>query len=264
MDLINSVNKNVVDRLCKLIIDSSNNLGRPIKNLQLIVSAILYKLKTGCQWSMLIVLPYSWKSVYHHFNKWTKLKLFIKFWKTELNNYQTHSCNKYNVNLKELSVDTTKIKNVNGSDKLGTNSTDRGRRGNKISTVVDKRGITLSYNIEPANLNDITILPKTLTQVFLKKNGMTKLFADKAYRSKNETEKAALKKYNLIAPIKRNEKDYVKTSPITDKRYIVEASYSWIKNYKQLILRYDRYVDMYESFLCIALVLIMATKLRNL
>ena len=114
------------------------------------------------------------------------------------------------------------------------------------------------------NMNFFFFISFTYLVSFLNKKGLTKLFADKAYRSKNETEKAKLKGYELIAPIKKNEKGYVKTTPIKNNRYVVEASYSWIKNYKQLILRYDRHIAMYESFLCIALVLIMSTKLRNM
>ena len=43
-----------------------------------IVNAILYKLKSGCQWRLLPLghlftgKPPSWNTVYHHFRKWSK------------------------------------------------------------------------------------------------------------------------------------------------------------------------------------------------
>ena len=43
-----------------------------------VVNAILYKLKTGCQWAYLPVeslfseIVLSWQSVFHHFRKWCK------------------------------------------------------------------------------------------------------------------------------------------------------------------------------------------------
>lgn len=43
-----------------------------------IVSAILYRLKTGCQWRHLPVKQFfsnkilTWQGVYYHFNKWVK------------------------------------------------------------------------------------------------------------------------------------------------------------------------------------------------
>ncbi len=42
------------------------------------VAAILYRLKTGCQWRELPIKQfflekkYSWQSVYFHFQKWSK------------------------------------------------------------------------------------------------------------------------------------------------------------------------------------------------
>lgn len=43
-----------------------------------IVSAILYRLKTGCQWRELPTKAFfserklTWNAVFHHFNKWSK------------------------------------------------------------------------------------------------------------------------------------------------------------------------------------------------
>lgn len=43
-----------------------------------VVQAILYRLKTGCQWRALPLKeffddrPYTWKGVYHHFNRWVR------------------------------------------------------------------------------------------------------------------------------------------------------------------------------------------------
>ena len=52
-----------------------------------IVAAILYRLKTGCQWSMLPAGQYFTKAkqlkpagVYHHYRKWVKDGCFKKVW----------------------------------------------------------------------------------------------------------------------------------------------------------------------------------------
>jgi len=46
-------------------------LGRPQQHdLRIIINALLYVLRTGCQWRM---LPHDfppWSTVYHHFRKW--------------------------------------------------------------------------------------------------------------------------------------------------------------------------------------------------
>ncbi|WP_240773342.1 transposase [Pontibacter sp. SGAir0037] len=51
-----------------------------------IVSAILHRLRTGCQWRELPVKQFfekqriSWQGVYHHFRKWTNDGSFRKVW----------------------------------------------------------------------------------------------------------------------------------------------------------------------------------------
>ncbi|WP_375563226.1 transposase [Bernardetia sp. OM2101] len=54
--------------------------GRRIKAaLWRIVKAIVYRLKSGCQWRELPIKAFfkkdliSWNTVYYHFNKWSKL-----------------------------------------------------------------------------------------------------------------------------------------------------------------------------------------------
>ncbi|MEN7550068.1 transposase [Rapidithrix thailandica] len=50
-----------------------------------IVELILYRLKTGAQWRELPIRhfmegPYSWQSVFHHFNRWCKQGCWQKNW----------------------------------------------------------------------------------------------------------------------------------------------------------------------------------------
>ena len=58
-----------------------------------VVSAILYRLKTGCQWRELPMrqffrCTYSWKSVYYHFQKWSKDGSWDKVWQLLLSTYK--------------------------------------------------------------------------------------------------------------------------------------------------------------------------------
>jgi transposase len=51
-----------------------------------IVEALLYRLKTGCQWRELPTKEFfsderiTWNSVFHHFNKWSKAGCWQKVW----------------------------------------------------------------------------------------------------------------------------------------------------------------------------------------
>jgi transposase len=41
-----------------------------------VLDRIFYVCKTGCQWNQLEVVQGSWKTVFHYFNLWSKMRLF--------------------------------------------------------------------------------------------------------------------------------------------------------------------------------------------
>lgn len=70
-----------------LIYLDKSSFGRPLKvPLWKIVRAIIYRLKTGCQWRELPLQSLfgkkiiRWQSVYYHFNKWSKDGSWKRIW----------------------------------------------------------------------------------------------------------------------------------------------------------------------------------------
>lgn len=66
---------------------SQTNLGRKPKiPLWRIVKAIIYRLKTGCQWRELPIAEFRsrilirWNSIYYHFGKWSKDGSWKRMW----------------------------------------------------------------------------------------------------------------------------------------------------------------------------------------
>jgi hypothetical protein len=62
--------------ICPYLNFGKINNNTRVKDYQ-VVMAILYRLKTGCQWRELPMKEfirgrYSWQSVYYHFQKWSK------------------------------------------------------------------------------------------------------------------------------------------------------------------------------------------------
>ncbi|NQU53604.1 MAG: transposase [Bacteroidetes bacterium] len=58
-----------------------------------VVEAILYRLKTGCQWRQLPMKQFfrgqcRWQSVYHHFQKWCKDGSWQEVWRSVLTTYK--------------------------------------------------------------------------------------------------------------------------------------------------------------------------------
>ena len=170
----------------------------------------------------------------------------------------------YNSNLSLQIIDATYVKSIYGEDCIGKNPTDGGRNATKVSILVDKKGSPTSYVIAEGNINDNALFEKTLANAKLKSNKKPLLLADKDYSSSKNKEIAAQYKFNLIAPNKRNfKKPIFKKNKKIKLRYKVEACNSWIKQFRELRLRYCKLISSYESFLLLSFSIISFRKMAS-
>lgn len=260
-------NKFVVSLIRNSVNDKFYSKIRPgIKlksNLDEIIQCILYVCKTGISWAYLTNFSVKWKTVYNHFNKWAKCGIFDIVWKKIVTVYM--SKNKYKRNLKTLSIDCTLIKSINGNELVGKNPCDRGRNGNKLSIVTDIIGVPIGYVLAAASENDSKLFNETLNRRIAKKKSRAKLYADKGYSDNHRINEAINNNCILYAPNKKNfVKPLFKKTRIQINRYVVEAANSWLKQYKKVILRYDRSITSFNSFILIAFSCITNKKINNL
>ena len=225
---------------------SGNKLKHSLNN---IIEAILKICKTGSQWNFFEYKNIHWSVIRYHFDKWTTDGIFIKCWKQIYNIYQKK--HKYKSNLKQLSVDCTFIKSINGKDCIGSNPTDRGRNATKLSIIVDLLGVPVGYVLDCANKRDDSLFEQTINNKIYDKKTKSNIYADKGYSDKNSILIAKNNNLILLAPNKKNFKKplFPSNIKINKYRYVVEASNSWIKGYKKIILRYESKIKYFNSFI---------------
>lgn len=244
--------------------NNSTKRGRPLTySILYIVKSILHVLKTGCQWYMLPKEFGNWSSLYKHYLKYVKDGLITKLWENELHNYLRKPSNKSTKNLTKQSIDCSYVKSINGCDVIGKNPTDRGRNGSKISLITDVKGVPLGFTVVGANKADHTLMQETINNMKVHKKTKAKLYADKGYSNKKSKECAESNNYKLRCDNKRNAKVKLfkrKKESINHIRYVIEATFSWVKNFKRLILRYDRKAASYVGFLMLSFTLITSKK----
>ena len=115
-----------------------------------VVEAILYRLKTGCQWRQLPMkqffrVKYNWESVYYHFQKWCKDGSWQRVWQILLNKY------KYLLDMSSIQLDGTHTPTKRGGEAVAY----QGRKKSKTSNLLiltDNQGIPLSCS-EPISGN---------------------------------------------------------------------------------------------------------------
>lgn len=83
----------VIESFVKL---KKTNRGKPrVIDDRLILEAILYVMRTGCQWRELPSEFPNWKSVYSRFSLWNKSEVWGKIWSVLKKSWKVHVRNEY-------------------------------------------------------------------------------------------------------------------------------------------------------------------------
>lgn len=158
----------------------------------------------------------------------------------------------------KLYTDTTNVKNVQGQNCLGKNSTDRGRLATKVAILSDDYQFPLSIAYYPGNTPDIKTVPDLLSNVNVPlrndRRVVLNLIADKAYTCKPTH---ALRKelggygIKLIVEPKKNalNKKFTRCSAeLMKTRHSIENYFAITKaSNKRCRLRYDRYITSFRA-----------------
>jgi len=114
--------------------------GRKAMDPRKVLAAIVFVLRTGCQWKALPKEEYgSASSVHKYFLEWKRKGVFVKLWRKGLAEYDEmeglHVLAKHR---------RAMVKAPMALESVGPNPTDREKNGTKRSLLVDARGIPLS------------------------------------------------------------------------------------------------------------------------
>ena len=119
--------------------------------------------------------------IHRHFKKWYSAGVFQDAYTQLLRQYvgsRAHPPSYY-------CVDSTFVKNLYGTEGLGRNPTDRGRRAMKLSVLLDNNGVIHSLIGTPANVPDVVLLGRTIEASMVPLCRQVPLLADKGYDSKS-------------------------------------------------------------------------------
>jgi putative transposase len=199
-----------------------------------IVNAILYLVKTGCQWRMLPGDFPQWTIVYYYFSVWKQNGILEEIHESLIEKIRKQHNKREEPSVGIIDAQSVKSTLVSSQDK----GFDAGKKvkGIKRHIIVDTLGLILAVVIQSASVQDrdgaINVIDK-LTENWKK---IIKIFADSGYRGELiETVKNRFKIELEI--IKRNELHMFKVLP---KRWIVERTFAWIDTNRRNSKNYER------------------------
>jgi transposase len=133
--------------------------------------------------------------------------------------------------------------------------------------VVDGQGIPLGGTLASASPAEVKLIEETLAQVKVPRRGprrfgqrFKRLIADKAYDSDPLRRRLKAHHIDLICPhrcnrIKAKLQDGRKLRRYR-RRWKIERTFSWLGNFRRLVVRWDRLITVYRAFFHVACLII--------
>lgn len=239
-----------------------------------VVNAILYKLKSGCQWRLLPTghlftgEPPSFITVFKHYRKWCKKGE----WETAFR--QNVKENKEKVDLSLSHIDGSHTPAYRGGEKVEY----QGRKKRSTTNAlyfVDRQGLPLAMS-EPQSGNHTDLyeikdrIDEITAQLSASGIAVDGLFSNLDAGFDGENLRTALSSHGIISnvcPNRRNGTDssetYMFDEEMYKERWIVERTNAWMDGFKAVLVRFDTTISSWKGWNFLAFLVIFLKKIHN-
>lgn len=226
--------------------------GRPWRPARLVLSGIIWILRTGAPWRYLPREFPSYQTCHRRFQQWVADGTLRRIL-TQLADDLCVGCGD------EAFIDGTYVPAKRGGASVGNS---RAGRTTKVMSIADHLGLPLSISIADGNRHDVVLTEDALDEAFVD-TLPPRLIGDRAWDSgKAEQMLADERNIELIAPKRRGQRPSKRKQDgravrRVRRRWKVERLIAWLKAFRRLSSRWEHKADNYLGLLHLGCIIIL-------
>jgi len=227
--------------------------GPPRTPLRQVLNAMLYVVRTGCQWRLLPERFPHWKTVYHIFSKWNQLGLMqsihdrIRAFAREIVGKRSRPT--------AGSIDSQTVRSAGFADEAGY---DAGKKikGRKRFALVDTLGLLLAVVVCPADTQERDGGKLLLEKALPYQTWLKKIWVDNGYNGPNfaNAAKAILPSIDIEVA---SRPEGAKGFEVVARRWVVERTFGWLMGHRRLVRDYERTTTNAVGWIHMAMIRVM-------